>query len=201
MPPPRKPTEPTASAVDAFCTQFDHLFNRHAARTAFRQYLIGFLLPREHHKALTGLASLVPGSKRQSLHHFLHDAPWEVAALNKQRLALWQAHPTLASHAAGVLIMDETGDRKRGHGLELAANQYLGKLGHTANGVVWSDQPVERGHPAGAAGQEGLPLPDEAGAGLGAGGGARGAGHPFPTGGGGFPLRRPPPPGTPAGGG
>src|ERR1035437_6347684 len=144
MPPPRKPTEPTASAVDAFCTQFDHLFNRHAARTAFRQYLIGFLLPREHHKALTVLASLVPGRKRQSLHHFLHDAPWEVAALNKRRLALWQAHPTLASHAAGVLIMDETGDRKRGHGLELAANQYLGKRGHTANGVVsvtsqWTD--------------------------------------------------------------
>lgn len=144
MPTPRKPTEPTASAVDAFCAQFDHLFNRHAARTAFRQYLIGLLLPREHNKALTVLAALVPGSKRQSLHHFLHDAPWEVAALNAQRLALWQAHPTLAPHAGGVLIIDETGDRKRGHGIELAANQYLGKLGHTANGVVsvtsqWSD--------------------------------------------------------------
>jgi SRSO17 transposase len=75
MPTPRKPAEPTASAVDVFCAQFDHLFNRHATRTAFRQYLIGLLLPRERNKALTVLASLVPGSKRQSLRHFLHDAP------------------------------------------------------------------------------------------------------------------------------
>ena len=67
-----------------------------------------------------------------------------MAELNAQRLALWQAHPTLAPHAAGVLIIDETGDSKRGHGIKLAANQYLGKLGHTADGVVsvtsqWSD--------------------------------------------------------------
>jgi SRSO17 transposase len=144
MPTARKPTQPTTSAVDAFCAQFDHLLNRHAARTAFRQYLIGLLLPREHNKALTVLASLVPGSKRQSLHHFLHDAPWDVEALNRQRLALWQAHPRLAPHVEGVLIIDETGDRKRGHGIVLAANQYVGKLGHTANGVVsvtsqWTD--------------------------------------------------------------
>ncbi|MDB5056574.1 MAG: Transposase-like protein [Chloroflexi bacterium] len=144
MPTPRKPTNPTTSAVDAFCAQFDHLFNRHAARTAFRHYLIGLLLPREHNKALTVLAALAPGATRQSLHHFLHDAPWDADALNRQRLALCQTHPTLAPHAAGVLIVDETGDPKRGHGIELAAKQYLGKLGHTANGVVsvtsqWAD--------------------------------------------------------------
>jgi SRSO17 transposase len=81
------------------------------------------LLPREHNKALTELAALVPGSARQRLHHFLHDAPWDAEALNRQRLALWQAHPTLAPHADGVLIIDETGDPKRGQGIELAANQ------------------------------------------------------------------------------
>jgi SRSO17 transposase len=141
---PRKPTAPTTAAVDSFCSQFDSLFNRRAARASFRHYLIGLLLPREHNKALTELAALVPGSARQRLHHFLHDAPWDAAALNRQRLALWQAHPTLAPHADGVLIIDETGDRKRGQGIELAANQYLGKLGHIANGVVsvtsqWAD--------------------------------------------------------------
>ena len=44
----------------------------------------------------------------------------------------------------GVLIVDETGDPKRGHRIVLAAQQYLGKLGHVANGVVavtshWTD--------------------------------------------------------------
>jgi SRSO17 transposase len=140
----RKPTAPTTAAIDAFCGQFDDLFCRLAERRALRHYLVGLLLPREHNKTLTTLAALVPGADRQRLHHFLHDAPWEPAALNARRLALWRAHPALGPHPGGVLIVDETGDRKRGHGIALAAQQYIGKLGHTANGVVsvtshWAD--------------------------------------------------------------
>ena len=144
MPTPRKPTAPTAEAVDAFCARFDALFGRLAERTALRQYLIGLLLPREHNKTLTVLAALVPGADRQRLHHFLHDAPWDQEALNRRRLEVWREHPALGPHTNGVLIIDETGDRKRGQGIVLAATQYIGKLGHTANGVVsvtshWAD--------------------------------------------------------------
>jgi SRSO17 transposase len=140
----RKPTAPTAEAIDRFCAHFDDLFARLAERTALRHYLIGLLLPRERNKTLTELAALVPGADRQRLHHFLHDAPWDSAALNARRLELWQQHPDLGPHANGVLIIDETGDRKRGRGIVLAAQQYIGKLGHTANGVVsvtshWAD--------------------------------------------------------------
>jgi hypothetical protein len=74
MPTPRKPTPPTTEAIDQFCAQFDDLFARYEERQALRQYLIGLLLPREHNKTLVELASLVPGARRQSLHHFLHDA-------------------------------------------------------------------------------------------------------------------------------
>jgi SRSO17 transposase len=141
---PRKPTRATTDAIDQFCARFDDLLNRRAARQAFRHYLIGLLLPREHNKTMTVLASLVPGSERQQLHHFLHDAPWDAAALNARRLQLWQEHPTLRPHGRGVLIVDETGDRKRGHGIPFAAQQYIGKVGFTANGVVsvtshWTD--------------------------------------------------------------
>ena len=43
-----------------------------------------------------------------------------------------------------MLIIDETGDPKRGHRIVLAAQHYVGKLGQVANGVVavtshWSD--------------------------------------------------------------
>jgi SRSO17 transposase len=135
---------PTAEAVDAFCARFDDLFGRLAERTALREYLIGLLLPRERNKTLTVLAALVPGADRQQLQHFLHDAPWDGAALNRRRLEVWRAHPTLGPHTNGVLIIDETGDRKRGQGIVLAATQDIGKLGHTANGVVsvtshWAD--------------------------------------------------------------
>jgi SRSO17 transposase len=141
---PRKPTLPTTDAIDAFCAKFDDLFNRRAARQAFRHYLIGLLLPRERTKTMTVLASLVPGCVRQRLHHFLHDAPWDAQTLNARRLQLWRDHPTLRPHGRGVLIVDETGDRKRGHGIPFAAQQYIGKVGFTANGVVsvtshWTD--------------------------------------------------------------
>ena len=90
------------------------------------------------------LAALVPGAERQRLHHFLHDAPWDAQELNRRRLALWQAHRELGPHAGGALIIDETGDRKRGQGSVLAAQHWIGKLNFTANGVVsvtshWAD--------------------------------------------------------------
>jgi hypothetical protein len=144
MPTPRKAIPPTTEAIDQFCRHFDALFGRSEEREAVRHYLIGLLLPREHNKTIVELAAIVPGARRQALHHFLHDAPWDADALNERRLELWQAHPWLKPHAHGVLIVDETGDPKRGSRIELAAVQYLGKLGHVANGVVavtshWAD--------------------------------------------------------------
>ena len=101
-------------------------------------------MPRAHNQTLVELAALVPGTRRQALHHFMHDAPWDAEDLNRRRLERWQAHPYLGPHAQGVLIVDETGDPKRGHRIVLAAQQYWGKLGHVANGVVavtshWTD--------------------------------------------------------------
>ncbi len=118
---PRRLTLPTTAAIDAFCAAFDDLFCRSQERVALRHYLIGLLLPREHTKTAVELAAIVPLANRQALHHFLHDAPWDAAALNRRRLARWQAHPVLSPHAQGVLIVDETGDPKRGHGIVLAA--------------------------------------------------------------------------------
>src|SRR5215472_15478651 len=75
MPTPRKAIPPTTEAIDQFCSQFDVLFGRSEEREAVRQYLIGLRLPREHNKTIVELAAIVPGARRQALHHFLHDAP------------------------------------------------------------------------------------------------------------------------------
>jgi SRSO17 transposase len=119
----RKPTAPTTAAIDQFCAHFDDLFARVEERLALRQYLIGLLLPREHNKTLVELGAIVPGANRQALHHCMHDAPWDAEALNRRRLARWKAHPLLGPHAGGVLIVDETGDPKRGQRIVLAAQQ------------------------------------------------------------------------------
>ena len=65
----RKPTAPTAEAIDLFCGHFDDLFARLAERTAVRHYLIGLLLPRERNKTLTELAALVPGISNYEVAH------------------------------------------------------------------------------------------------------------------------------------
>src|SRR5260221_7950076 len=114
MPTPRKPTSPTTEAIDQFCAHVDDLLPRYEERTALRQYLIGLLLPREHNKTLVELGAIVPGADRQRLHHFLHDAPWDAAALNRRRRAQWQAHPDLVPHSPGGLHADGTRDPQRG---------------------------------------------------------------------------------------
>ena len=57
MPTPRKPTAPTAEAIDQFCACFDALFARREERQAFRHYLIGLLLPRERNLYARGVSS------------------------------------------------------------------------------------------------------------------------------------------------
>jgi hypothetical protein len=75
MPTPRKAIPPTTEAIDQFCHQFDDLFCRSEEREAVRQYLIGLLLPREHHKTIVELATIVPDAQRQALHHLPIAAP------------------------------------------------------------------------------------------------------------------------------
>src|SRR5262245_65580924 len=106
MPTPRKPTPPTTAAIDQFCSHFDPLFARYEERRALRQYLIGLLLPREHNKTLVELGAIVPGADRQRLQQFLVEAPWEAAALNERRLALWQAPRWLGPPGGWVLLVD-----------------------------------------------------------------------------------------------
>src|SRR5260370_39730403 len=144
MPRPCKPTHPTTEAMDQFCARFDDLLARYEERTALRQYLIGLLLPRDHNKTLVKLGAMVPGPDRKRLHHFLHDAPWDAEALNRRRLAQWQAHPYLGPPAQGVLIVDQTRDPKRGQRIVRAAQQYLGKRGHLAHGGVAGASPEAR---------------------------------------------------------
>ena len=66
-------------------------------------------------------------------------------AVNQQRIGLLQADPATAPHAQGVLVIDDTGDRKDGRHTDHVARQYLGSVGKTDNGIVavtslWASQ-------------------------------------------------------------
>jgi len=50
-----------------------------------------------------------------------------------------------APSASGVLVIDDTGDRKDGHATDHVSRQYLGSVGKTDNGIVavtslWADE-------------------------------------------------------------
>ena len=67
--------------------------------------------------------------------------------VNTQRLHLLRADPVSAPDDHGVLVIDETGDRKDGHKTAHVGRQYLANLGKTDNGVVsvsslWADERV-----------------------------------------------------------
>jgi hypothetical protein len=120
-----------------------------AQRRGLRDYLQGLLLPRDRNKTLTALADAEPitGAQHrqvQRLQWFLSESTWDHEAVNRQRIALLQADPATAPHGQGVLVIDDTGDRKDGSATAHVARQYLGSVGKTDNGIVcvtslWAD--------------------------------------------------------------
>jgi hypothetical protein len=112
--------------------------------------LLGLLLPRDRNKTLTALAGAEPITEAQAapvqrLQSFLSESTWEVAAINQQRLEIVLTDPDTVPHEEGVLIIDETGDRKDGTKTAHVARQYLGSVGKVDNGIVvvtslWADE-------------------------------------------------------------
>ena len=143
---------PAPEPLEAYIQHFDPLFTKRNQREAFRRYLEGLLLPAERNKTLTALANTEPvvGAQHrqaQRLQWFLSESTWDSHTLNRRRLDLLRADPTTAPDDRGVLVIDETGDRKDGHKTAHVGRQYLANLGKTDNGVVsvsslWADERV-----------------------------------------------------------
>jgi hypothetical protein len=45
---------------------------------------------------------------------FLSASQWDPDLVNVRRLELWRADPTIVPHGSGVLVIDDSGDRKDG---------------------------------------------------------------------------------------
>ncbi|MFN8534260.1 MAG: IS701 family transposase [Dehalococcoidia bacterium] len=132
---------PVPGPLEAFAAQFDDLFARVSQRLGFRQYLQGLLLPRDRNKTLTALVGAEPivqaqAAAVQRLQWFLSEATWDAEAVNRRRLELLLADPATAPTADGVLVIDDTGDRKDGTHTDHVGRQYLGSVGKIDNGVV-----------------------------------------------------------------
>lgn len=146
----RLPVSPAPGPLEAFASAFDELFSKRNQRELFRRYLEGLLLPSERNKTLTGLANTEPvvdsvHPEAQKLQWFLSESSWDPGVVNEKRLALLQDHTMSAATGRGVLVIDETGDRKWGSKTAHVGRQYLGSIGKVDSGVVsvhslWADE-------------------------------------------------------------
>jgi SRSO17 transposase len=148
----RLPCPPAPGPLEAYATQFDPLFRSLAQRRGFRAYLEGLLLPRDRNKTLTALTGAEPvvGAQHaavQGLQWFVSESTWDHEQINQRRLELLCGDPATRPHDQGVLVIDDTGDRKAGNHTAHVARQYLGSVGKTDNGIVavsslWADERV-----------------------------------------------------------
>jgi SRSO17 transposase len=137
----RRPCPPAPGPVEDYAVHFDPLYHSLAQRHNFRTYLAGLLAPRDRAKTLTALAHAEPlvqaqAAPVQQLQFFLSEAAWDADAITARTLQLLSADCLTASTAEGVLVIDDTGDRKDGGATDHVARQYLGSVGKIDNGIV-----------------------------------------------------------------
>ena len=145
----RLPCPPAPGPLEDYAARFDDLLGTLAQRRGFREYLTGLLLPRDRNKVLTALAGMEPivgaqGAPVQRLQFFLSESAWEAREINARRLRMLREDLQTSPHERGVLVIDETGDRKDGNKTDHVGYQYLGSVGRIANGIVsvssvWAD--------------------------------------------------------------
>ncbi|MDQ1042169.1 transposase [Streptomyces sp. V4I2] len=141
---------PAPGPLEDYAARFDDLFFSLAQRRGFREYLTGLLAPRERNKTITCLAGAEPvaGAGKpgvQRLQFFLSESPLGGAEqVNDRRLELLREESATAPHEGGVIVIDDSGDRKGGTATAHVGRQWLGRSGKTDNGIVtvttvWTD--------------------------------------------------------------
>lgn len=148
----RRPCPPAPGPLEDYAARFDDLFASLAQRRGFREYVTGLLAPRERNKTLTSLAGAEPvvGASHpavQRLQFFLSESCWDHEQINDRRLQLLRENEATAPHPGGVLVIDDSGDRKDGSATAHVGRQWIGRVGKTDNAVVtvttlWADQRV-----------------------------------------------------------
>jgi SRSO17 transposase len=148
----RRPCALAPGPLEAYAQHFDSCFGILAQHRGFGEYLQGLLLPRDRTERLTALAGTEPivgaqAAPVQRLQLFLSESSWDAAAVNRRRLEVLWATAGLRPHDQGVLIVDDTGDRKAGSHTADVARQYLGSIGNIDHGIVavttgWADERV-----------------------------------------------------------
>jgi len=123
---------PTVATIDEYCADYKDLFKEVRNYECFKYLHLG-IMSQIKRKSLPEIAKIVSINSAQSLHHFLANSDWSLDKLKQRRLN--KLKKVLDGNAITVVI-DETGDRKKGKKTDYVARQYLGSVGKVDNGIV-----------------------------------------------------------------
>ena len=124
--------QPTVSFIDEYCSGYKDLFKEVRGYECFKYLHLGIISPIKR-KSLPEIAKVVGINSAQSLHHFIAQSPLSVTELRERRLLR-----TLRALKGKkiIVVMDETGDRKKGKTTDYVSRQYLGSIGKIERGIV-----------------------------------------------------------------
>jgi SRSO17 transposase len=124
--------QPTLRFVDEYCQLYAHLFPEVRSFEAFKYLHVGMISELKR-KTLPAIARAVGLENEQGLHHLLTRSPWSVMQLRQTRLKMILE---LTNAQAMTLLVDETGDCKKGDSTDYVKRQYIGNVGKKENGIV-----------------------------------------------------------------
>ena len=127
----RKP-KATVNFIDEYCQYYRNLFSDVRSFECFKYLHMGCISDIKR-KTIPEIAKVVGLDNHQMLHHFLTHSPWDSKELRKQRLDLILK---VLNGRPVILIIDETGDKKKGKSTDYVKRQYIGNLGKRENGIV-----------------------------------------------------------------
>lgn len=123
---------PTIRFVDEYCQLYEDLFPEVRSFEAFKFLHLG-MISEVKRKSLPAIAKAVGLENQQNLHHFLSESPWTVQQLRQRRLELILK---VLDGKTLTLLIDETGDCKKGSSTDYVKRQYIGNVGKKENGIV-----------------------------------------------------------------
>ena len=118
--------------VDQYCDAYRDLFPEVRTFENFKHLHAGMLSDIKR-KSLPEISKAVGLHDAQPLQNFLTNSPWSVEDLRDRRLELTLL---MLEGRSFKLVIDETGDKKKGKHTDYVARQYIGNLGKVDNGIV-----------------------------------------------------------------
>ena len=122
----------TVKFIDEYCEVYRDLFPEVRSYECFKYLHLG-LISEKKRKTFPAIAEVAGLENSQGIDYFLGKSEWLVEDLRKRRLEL------ILSEVKGeeiMVIIDETGDRKKGNRTDYVKRQYIGNLGKIENGIV-----------------------------------------------------------------